>query len=81
MIQFMSNLSPYNFIKKYNEANGTQLKPQMAYNYIKKGYIVASTNELGKLYVSPEAQYKFIQARKAKADAKAAEVEAELAGK
>jgi hypothetical protein len=58
--EFNSNLSPYMFCKKMNKVLGTNLPPQMFYNYIIKGYLKSEVNELGKKFVTPEVQQDFV---------------------
>jgi len=56
----MTNVSPYAFAKVLSKAKGKTIPPQMVYNYIGKGYIKAETNELGKKYITPEEQERFL---------------------
>lgn len=58
---FTTNLSPYAFAKLLSRVLNKEIPPQMMYNYIKKGYIVASTNELGKKYIEVEEQVRFFE--------------------
>jgi len=60
MKTFSSNLSPYQFAK------AIEVRPQMVYNYISKGYIVAEVNELGKKFLTPEVMNEFVEKRNKK---------------
>jgi len=55
-----ANLSPYAFAKVLSKAKGKAIPPQMVYNYISKGWITARVNDLGKKYIDPEEQERFL---------------------
>jgi hypothetical protein len=55
------NLSPYAFAKVLSAAKGKVIPPQMVYNYVKKGYIAAQTNDLGKKFITPAEQERFLE--------------------
>ena len=60
MKTFSSNLSPYQFAK------AIEVRPQMVYNYISKGYIKSEVNELGKKFLTPEVMNEFVEKRNKK---------------
>jgi predicted site-specific integrase-resolvase len=53
-------ISPYRLAKVLQSLRGREVKPQMVYNYIKKGYIKGSTNSTGKHQVSKVEAEKFL---------------------
>jgi hypothetical protein len=71
------NLSPYQFAKVLAKELGHSIPPQMVYNYIKKGWIVAETNDLGKKFITPDEQDRVVEVMKTRQAARDAKATAE----
>lgn len=53
--------SPYKVAKIESNLREKQIPPQKLYGYVRMGYIVSSTNSTGKLQISREDVFKYLE--------------------
>jgi predicted site-specific integrase-resolvase len=68
------------FISPYALAKEADVRPQMIYNYIKKGFITASVNSTGKLQVSREEADRWLNKYRTGQQARFEKIQRQLAG-